>query len=107
MLVVGNKHYGPATCLFVSRQINSLTVLRPNARGDYPLGVIKSEHSGYTYFLARCSFYGKQRLIGSYKTPEEASLAYLKAKREYIVEIANRQTDSVLKSALMRFQASL
>lgn len=107
LLVLGNKHYGPDTCMFVSKYINSLTVLRGNARGAYPLGVVKSSSNGYTYFLAKCSFYGKQKTLGSFSTPEEASEAYLIAKRTYLQEIADQQSDIKLKEALIRFKNSL
>lgn len=107
LLVLGNKHYGPDTCLFVPRSINSLTVLRGNGRGTLPLGVTSSVINGRTYYIAKCSFYGKQKTIGSFKTPGEAEQAYLAAKKEYLLDVAVQQTDPRLKQALINFQASL
>lgn len=103
LLVQGNKHYGPDTCVFVDRQVNALTVLRGNARGSLPLGVTKSKNNGYTYYLAKCSFYGKQKTLGNFKTIEEAENCYRQAKRKYIEEIANKQKDPRVRKALLNF----
>ena len=103
LLVQGNKHYGPDTCVFVDRQVNSLTILRGNARGSLPLGVTKSSSNGYTYYLAKCSFYGKQKTLGSFKTVEEAEACYRQAKTQYIQEIANKQKDPRVRKALLNF----
>lgn len=103
LLVQGNKHYGPNTCLFVDRQVNSLTVLRGNKRGALPLGVVKSASNGYVYYLAKCSFYGKQKTLGNFKTIEEAETCYRSAKRRYIDEIALTQKDLRVRQALLDF----
>ena len=107
LLILGNKHYGPDTCIFIPRTINSMLVLRENYRGDYPLGVTKSAHKGYTYYVARCSFYGKFKHLGTFKTPEEASECYLIAKRAHIIEVANTLNDVRTKNALLNFKDSL
>lgn len=101
LLVPGNRQYGPDKCIFVSRDINSLTAIRGNGRGSLPLGVTKTGSGKYTYYLAKCSFYGKQKTLGSFKTPEEAAECYRAAKLQHIKEIAHKQTDQRLKAALL------
>lgn len=102
LLIQGNKHYGPDTCIFVPIALNGLLALRANDRGEYPLGVTRSISNGHTYFTARCSFYGKQKTIGNYKTPEEASIAYKAAKLRYIQELAVAEKNPKIRDALLR-----
>ncbi len=99
----GDKHYGPDTCLFVTPLVNSLLALRGNARGAYPLGVIRVTASGgkYVYFEAKCSMYGKQKRLGLFKTPEEAAETYRVAKLGYIAELAAVETNPKVKQALL------
>lgn len=40
ILVMGNRVYGPDTCCFVPKFVNSLLMTKPNGRGECPLGVI-------------------------------------------------------------------
>ena len=102
LLIQGNKHYGPHTCIFVPTALNGLLALRANARGVYPLGVTRSVNNGNVYFTARCCFYGKQKTIGSYKTPEEASAAYIATKLKYIQELAAAEKNPKIRDALLR-----
>lgn len=97
----GQKHYSPDTCLFVPKAINSLLVLRGNHRGEYPLGVIKVVTGKYEYFEAKCSFYGKQKRLGLFKTVEEAASCYKEAKLKYISELAEKESDPRIKQALL------
>lgn len=102
ILFWGNKVYGPDTCLFVPKAINSVLALRGRARGPLPLGVTKITVSGgYIYYQARCSFYGKQTRIGTFKTVLEAEDAYKAAKLRYIAELAGKETDPKVKQALL------
>jgi hypothetical protein len=41
ILVKGNKEYGPNTCCFVPKYINSLLLDVAKSRGDYPIGVTR------------------------------------------------------------------
>lgn len=100
LLVSGNKTYGPDTCLFISDALNNLLTLRQRGRGDLPLGVSRTTIKGYPYFTASCSFYGKQKRLGYFKTPEEASACYLKAKNAYIQELADKESDLQVAKAL-------
>ena len=96
-----NKHYGPDNCLFISPALNNLLTLRNNHRGTLPLGVSVMTCKGYPYFVASCSFYGKQKRLGYFKTSQEAAQVYKDAKLKYIAELADQETDQEIKQALL------
>lgn len=106
LLVPGNKEYGPNTCLFISNALNNLLTLRNNSRGDLPLGVTSMVVKGHKYFVAVCSFYGKQKRLGYFKTVEEASAKYLTEKNTYIQKLADEETDPRVATALRNLTIS-
>lgn len=101
LLVQGNKHYGPNTCVFVTKELNNLLTVRTNQRGPYPLGVSSTITHGHQYYVASCSFYGKQKRLGYFKTVQEAADAYKSAKLKYIKELASKEPNPILKQALL------
>lgn len=100
--VQGNKHYGPDTCLFIPQELNKLLCVKAASRGEYPLGVSSCTIHGNKYITAFCSFYGKHKNLGYFKTVEEASTAYKAAKLKHIRELADTETDPEIKAALLR-----
>ena len=100
LLIPGNKEYGPNTCLFLTSALNNLLTLRGNARGDLPLGVSTLTVKGYKYYVAVCSFYGKQTRLGYFKTVAEASARYLTEKNNYIQQLADKESDPKVAAAL-------
>ena len=52
LLVIGNKHYSPSTCCFISSELNVFLTTSKAARGNYPLGVCIREDR--ITFRARC-----------------------------------------------------
>lgn len=99
LLVQGNKVYGPDTCLFVNRDINTLLTDHSAARGNLPQGVSLDRGR----YKAQCSFNGKQERLGSFGTPEEAAIAYRSHKYTHIQEVAAQQPEPI-KSALLRYR---
>lgn len=98
-LLGDSKVYGPSTCLMVSRLVNNLFTLRANARGGLPLGVCKNPNtSKYGVYVNK---YGKKVYVGAYTTVDEAKNAYLAAKKEYVIEIANSVVCPKTKQALL------
>ena len=87
ILVKGNKTYSPETCCFVPAELNSLLITANKVRDILPVGVSFYKKTGK--FKASGGFYGKAKHIGYYETPEEAFIAYKKAKESYIKEMAN------------------
>lgn len=101
--VLGNKVYGPDTCMFVLPAINQLLALSGVARGVFPLGVnISPTAGGCDRYKAQISKYGKQYHIGRFDTEHEAYMAYKSAKLAYIAEIAEIETNQEIKAALLR-----
>ena len=98
----GNKHYGPDTCLFIPQELNKLLCLRHNARGELPLGVNYTTLHGKQYITAFCSFRAKSKNLGYFATIADAAEAYKTAKLAYIKELAEKETDPVIKDALLR-----
>ena len=97
ILIHGNKHYGPDTCVFVSKRVNRLLTDASTIRGKFPIGV--SQHR--KKYRAHISINNKMKQIGTFDTVDAAADAYRKAKSEYIKEIASSQLEPI-KSALMR-----
>lgn len=98
LLFEGNKEYGPNTCLFVSRQVNSFMTKSDASRGSLPLGVVQGTHS---YAVQCCGLDGVNKYVGSYKTVESAVIAYKLKKFEYALELASRQTNDKVSQALI------
>lgn len=88
ILIKGNKIYSSETCCFVPQEINSIFTDRKSCRGELPIGVRLMNRC--KKFYAIISVYGKQKIIGSYNTPEEAFEAYKTEKEKYIKEVADK-----------------
>jgi len=96
LLILGNKHYSPDTCMFVPSEVNSLLTDRRAKRGKYLLGVcFDSKNNKY---VAQCSKKGKRIKIGRFLSELEAHQAYIVCKKQVIYEIANEQ----IKEALIK-----
>jgi len=94
--VIGNKIYGPDTCLFVTSAVNHLLNTNDAQRGDHPLGVWKNKNS----FTAHCHFGGPSVHIGCFKTPQEAHAAWAQAKAAYIRKVADQQECQLTRQGL-------
>lgn len=104
ILVQGNKIYSSKTCLFVSSVVNGLIIDQEKNRGEYPKGVSFHKKSGK--YQASCDYHEKQKYLGLYDSPQEASDVYIDFKKKYILEIAASETEPV-KSALIAFSGRL
>ena len=99
ILKLGNKIYSPETCTFVPKKINMLLNINYNARGEFPLGVLWIDSC--CRFKAQITINGKNKFLGHFKTESEASMAYKKAKSEYIRKSAFEQSDYFIAKALI------
>jgi hypothetical protein len=102
-----SKHYSPDTCVFVSRLINSIFAFRTKDNNGLPVGVTRQTKKGINYFVATCCFYGKQKTLGYFRTPEEASQRYITAKLAYAKELAQTETDPRIVHALLNLNTDL
>lgn len=99
ILFPGNQVYGPATCCFVSGAVNRFITEATAARGELPVGV--TWYIATQKFVARVCAGGLKVHLGYYLTPEEAFHAWLKAKREFSLTIADDEPDPRVKPAII------
>lgn len=78
MKVLGNKVYGPETCVFVPAWLNTFLNPHTNERGKYMIGVSKDRGK----FVANCS----NIYLGTYSTELEAHLAWKECKLGILLE---------------------
>jgi len=79
------KLYSPETCCFVPGWLNSLFNDHRTKRGPWQQGVSYDKAVGK--YVATISRKGKNINLGRFKTPTEASAAYLKAKEAYVEDL--------------------
>lgn len=103
LLVAGNKIYSPDTSVFVPQAINILFNDHGRARGEFPIGVVFHKQRGK--FQAQLGIDGTQKHLGYFSTIADASQAYLTAKKENVIRMANIWKDKIpikLYDALIR-----
>lgn len=103
ILIPGNKVYRPDTCVFVSRQINTLLTDSAAARGEYPQGV--DFHKATGKYRASCKVIGNQKYLGLFTAIPEAEYEYLTFKSKLIKSIAYEDesiSNPELQEALLR-----
>jgi hypothetical protein len=93
ILRLGNKVYSPEYCVFVSQAVNNLLNSCSAGRGKYPRGV--SLRKNRSKFLAECQIEGKSKGLGLFSTPELASDAYIAAKHDEIIRVADTQPENI------------
>lgn len=92
ILVVGNKHYSPETCVYVPKFVNYCFLTRNGGRGAYPLGVRELQEKRYgsdykrpkPYGSAVNDGFGKAKYLGSYIEPMDAHRAWQLGKIDVI-----------------------
>lgn len=105
LLVEGNKVYSPETCIFVTGQVNQLTVLTNSIRGEHPVGVAAIK--GRTYYQSYINYRGKRKTLGTFKTTTEAHKAWQKAKLSIIEEFINEAQCKKTRKGLERIEGKL
>lgn len=85
LISVGNREYGPDTCVYIPSWLNKFTCDHASARGDLPIGVYR--HKGK--LMARCCnpITGKEEFLGYFSTPETAYKAWLTRKLDLADEL--------------------
>ena len=109
VLMIGNKEYGPDTCVFVPQYLNKFLTDSGATRGKYPQGVYFHKASGK--FLSQCrdKKKGKQVHLGLFENPHDAHIEWKKYKHklalEYAEELQEQGYDSrVIKALKERFK---
>lgn len=86
VLVKGNKHYSPSTCMFMPYKINNLFTKADTRRGEYPIGVYYAARDKKIAACLRVN--GKNKHIGYFSDSNSAFYAYKKEKEIYIQSMA-------------------
>jgi len=100
ILIPGNKVYSPATCAFVSRQLNQFFVDSAASRGDWPVGVHWNKNAGKFGAKCRNPFTGKPEHLGYHLSADSAHRAWRRRKYELACQYAATETDSRVAAAL-------
>ena len=106
LLVLGNKHYGPDTCLMVRPIVNKWFKYKKHGGGDLPRGVSlnpswKKGKSPNPYRTQITPIGGKRTGLGYYATLEEASAVFEEARKEQIKILIETETDLKVKNAML------
>ncbi len=107
ILIPGNKHYGPDTCLMVRRVVNLWFKPHAGLTGGLPRGVSwntawKRGKSPNPYRAQINPIEtGKRTALGSYATIEEASTVFESARKEQLKILMETETDLKVKNAIM------
>ena len=100
LLFVGSKLYSPATCCFVSREINSFLTDSAATRGSLPIGVCLHKATGK--FAAQIQVGGKgKRHLGLFDDADSAHSAWLTAKQEIAEKLADKEANPLIAKALL------
>lgn len=103
--IPGNTHYSPETCLMVTQKINAW--FKPTdivgSHGDLSLPRGVSEKSGKYRAQVNIVNGPKAKHLGFFKTPEEASVVYDKARKEQILVLMEEESDPRVKNALLQY----
>lgn len=101
ILFIGNKVYGPNTCVFVDARTNSFLIEKRSSNNGWPVGV--------HYDKRHCKFVsqindletGKRKFLGYYDDALVAHQAWLYYKLEQAKILASQQTDERVAKALV------
>lgn len=105
ILLRGNNIYSPETCCFVPRVINNLLIKKGSSSGKNHLGVHFVTKKGK--FKASYRKGGVSKHLGYFDDPDEAFLAYKKAKELHVKEVAEEWKGAIdvrTYQALMRWE---
>jgi hypothetical protein len=83
----GGKVYSEDTCCFVSRRINSMLLINPKTRGQFPIGASMTKAGKYQ---SSCKDHtAKAKNLGTYVTPMGAHAAWQLFKADVISTVAS------------------
>jgi len=86
LLIKRNKVYSEDACVFIPKEINTVLLARERDRSATGIGNYYDDSA----YVVQCSTKGKQRVLGRFKTQQEALMAYKTFKEWYIKTIAEK-----------------
>lgn len=108
LLVKGNLVYGPDTCCFPPREINSVLITQKRGRGSLPIGVYLNKRTGA--YMGRVNVNCKMKNLGTTKTIIEAFQLYKNEKEKIIKDLAKKYRGLISDQAylaLMNYKVSI
>jgi len=96
--VLGNKVYGPDTCMFIPPLIN--TFINVPILGKYKLGVSYDPYKVRNKYRVKIRKYGKHYHVGYFNTEDKAHEAYNEKRKEYMLEVAENSEPKIKKLLL-------
>ncbi|KRF62887.1 hypothetical protein AO825_08480 [Pectobacterium brasiliense] len=85
LLVVGNKEYSPAACLYIPMHLNAFSSMSFNRGDDWPIGAFLHKRSG-RFFSKVNDGCGGTINLGTFRTPIEAHQAWYEVKMEMAIK---------------------
>ena len=114
ILFTGNKVYSKETVCFVPREINSALIKKDGISNGYMIGVYKSLNSNRYKASTSAGVLNTYRkkfgMKTQYATEIEAHQAYLKCKKAYLADLANKYNGEIEQrvfEALMNYQVEI
>ena len=89
-LVTGNRVYGPSTCLFIPKEINTLLVRCGRGKDGILHGIRFSVRLNKYVANVNNPITHKREHLGVFDTVEQAEFAYISRKKEIIKKIADK-----------------
>lgn len=100
ILIPGNKHYSPDTCVFVDQLTNSFITEVKSDIGEWPTGVYFNKARKKFRASCRNPIDKTREHLGYFADPHEAYLAWRKRKHELACVLAEHQSDPRVAHAL-------
>jgi len=88
IIVPGNRVYSLSACCLVPAAINAMLNHNKSNKGICPVGV--DWHKWKQKFRAAVAVEGVRKTLGYFDTADEAEAAYLLAKKQNVIRLANK-----------------
>lgn len=103
LLVLGNKEYGPETCIFLTKKVNAF--LRINSKSGLPGATWDSNRNKW---FSSCNGLDNKTIgLGRYGTEQEAHIEWVKCKIRLSEELAVVEGETVSKLLVEHYKTYL
>jgi len=101
LLVKGNTHYSPHTCVFITHKTNSFIIEGTSRKGECMLGVCRVSNSNKYHAQCKNPFSNKKVHLGYFNSELLAHEKWKSYKHQLACELAEFETDPRAKEALI------